>query len=156
MRILGAFLLFAFWLLLSASFEVVHVVVGAVFAGVVMWLNPPHAASDRKLSWLAALGYLPWLIGKILKSGLHVSRLILSPAMPISPKFIRHQTKLKSDGELVILGNSITLTPGTITVEVAPGELVVHAIDEASSADLRDGMLDDRVGRIFTTREGAR
>ena len=156
MRVLGAFLLFVFWLLLSASFDVAHVVAGAFFAGVVMWLNPPRAAWDRKLSWLAALGYLPWLTGRILKSGLHVSRIILSPTLPISPKLIRHKTKFKSDGELVVLGNSITLTPGTITVEVAPGELVVHAIDEASSADLVDGVLDARVGRMFSARENSR
>lgn len=155
MRIMGALLLFAFWLLLSASFDVEHVLAGAFFAGVVMWLNPPRAAWDRKLSWVAALGYLPWLTGRILKSSLHVSRLILSPSLPISPKLIRHETKLKSDGELVILGNSITLTPGTITVEVAPGELTVHAIDEASSTDLVDGVLDDRVGRMFSTRDSA-
>lgn len=155
MRIMGGLLLFAFWLLLSASFDVEHVLAGAFFAGVVMWLNPPRASWDRKLSWVAALGYLPWLTGRILKSGLHVSRLILSPSLPISPKLIRHETKLKSDGELVILGNSITLTPGTITVEVAPGELIVHAIDEASSTDLADGVLDDRVSRMFSTRESA-
>ena len=154
MRILGALLLFAFWLLLSTSHDVAHVVAGAVFAGVVMWMNPAGAVSTRKLSWFAVLGYLPWLTGRILKSGFHVSRIILDPALPISPRFIRHQTKLKSDGELVVLGNSITLTPGTITVEVAPGELVVHAIDEASSVDLTDGVLDAKVGRLFSRREG--
>ena len=89
-------------------------------------------------------------------SGLHVSRLILHPKLPISPKLIRHKTKLKSDAELVVLGNSITLTPGTITVEIAPGELVVHAIDEASSTDITDGILDSRIERLFSTREGAR
>jgi multicomponent Na+:H+ antiporter subunit E len=76
--------------------------------------------------------------------------------LPISPKLIHHQTKFKSDGELVVLGNSITLTPGTITVEVAPGELVVHAIDEASSADLVDGVLEARIARMFSAREGSR
>jgi multicomponent Na+:H+ antiporter subunit E len=156
MRILGAFLLFVFWLLLSASFDVAHVAAGGFFACVVMWLNPPRAPWARKLSWLAALGYLPWLTGRIFKSGFHVSRLILSPALPISPKLIHHQTKFKSDGELVVLGNSITLTPGTITVEVAPGELVVHAIDEASSADLVDGVLEARIARMFSAREGSR
>ena len=155
MKILGAFLLFGFWLLLSASFDVAHVVAGAIIAGVVMWLNPAGAASDRKLSWLATLSYLPWLTGRILKSGFHVSRLILTPSLPIAPRLIRHQTKLKSDGELVVLGNSITLTPGTITVEIAPGELVVHDIDEASSSDLTDGVLDAKVARMFSARDGA-
>jgi len=155
MRILGAFFLFGFWLLLSASYDIAHVVAGAVIAVVVMWLNPAGAAPTKKLSWLAVLSYLPWLIGRILKSGFHVSRLILTPSLPIAPRLIRHQTKLKSDGELVVLGNSITLTPGTITVEIAPGELVVHAIDEASSSDLTDGVLDAKVARMFSARDGA-
>lgn len=155
MRIIGAFALFAFWLILSASYDVAHVVAGAFFAVVVILLNPPPSTT-RKLSWLAALRYLVWLTGRILKSALHVTRLILDPALPISPRFVRHQTDLKSDGELAVLGNSITLTPGTITVEVAPGELLVHAIDEASSSDLADGVFDAKIGRIFTAEETVR
>ena len=155
MRIIGAFALFAFWLILSASYDVAHVVAGAFFASVVIWLNPPPATT-RKVSLLAALRYLVWLTGRILKSAFHVTRLILDPALPISPRFIRHQTKLRSDGELAVLGNSITLSPGTITVEVAPGELVVHAIDEASSTDLVDGVLETKVSRIFTSGESTR
>ena len=155
MRIMGALALFAFWLLLSASYEAAHVISGAVIAGVVMWLNPAGKAPARRVSWLAALSYLPWLLGRILKSGFHVSRLILTPSLPIEPRLIRQKTGLMSDGELVTLGNSITLTPGTITVEVAPGELLVHAIDEASCADLTDGVLDAKVTRMFSAKEGA-
>ncbi|NNE18181.1 MAG: Na+/H+ antiporter subunit E, partial [Myxococcales bacterium] len=129
---------------------------GAVIASGVMWLNPGGSRPTRKVSWLAALRYLPWLIGRIWKSGFHVSRLILDPALPISPRFIRHKTELKSDRELVVLGNSITLTPGTITVEVAPGELLVHAIDEASAVDLTDGVFDAKIGRIFSARDAKR
>jgi len=152
---MGALALFAFWLLLSASYEAAHVISGAVIAGVVMWLNPAGKAPARRVSWLAALSYLPWLLGRILKSGFHVSRLILTPSLPIEPRLIRQKTGLMSDGELVTLGNSITLTPGTITVEVAPGELLVHAIDEASCADLTDGVLDAKVTRMFSAKEGA-
>ncbi len=154
MRIMGAILLFAFWLLLSDSFDPARVGAGAFFAGLVMWLQPARKTSTHKFSWLAALGYLPWLTGRILKSGLHVSRLILDPKLPISPRLIHHHTELDGDGELVVLGNSITLTPGTITVEVAPGELVVHAIDEASSVDLREGVLDAKIGRMFSRGAG--
>ena len=155
MKIVGVFLLFAFWLLLSASFDVAHVVVGAIVAGLVIWLRPSRPEPARKISWFAALGYLPWLLGKVMKSALHVSKLILDPSLPISPKMIKHKTALKSDGELVVLGNSITLTPGTITVEVAAGELLVHAIDEASLKDLSAGAFDDKISRMFTGGESA-
>ena len=154
MRIVGALLLFAFWLLLSASFDAAHVVSGAAIAGLVMWINPAGKTPTRRVSLVAAIAYLPWLIGRVLKSGFHVSRLILSPSLPIAPKIIHHKTELKSDAELVVIGNSITLTPGTITVEIAPGELVVHTIDEASSTDLTSGALDAKVSRIFSQREG--
>lgn len=150
MKIVGTLLLFAFWLLLSTSFNVAHVIVGALVAVLVMWLRPARPEPTRKVSWIAAVAYLPWLLGKVMKSALHVSMLILKPSLPISPKMIQHKTKLKSDGELVLLGNSITLTPGTITVEVMPGELTVHAIDEASLADLSAGVFDDKISRMFT------
>ena len=155
MRILTAFILFVLWLVLSATYDPAHVVVGAGVAALVAWLNPalPHM---RRVHWLSAFAYQPWLFGRIFKSGIHVSRLILDPKLPISPELVRHQTKFKSDGELVVLGNSITLTPGTITVEVAPGELIVHAIDDASRKDLLDGSFEDKIGRVFEPKEGER
>ncbi len=155
MRILTAVILFALWLVLSATFDPVHMIVGAVVAALVAWLNPalPHM---RRVHWLAAFAYQPWLLGRILKSGIHVSRLILDPKLPISPELIRHQTKFKSDGELVALGNSITLTPGTITVEVAPGELIVHAIDDESRKDLLDGRFEAKISRVFEPKEDER
>ncbi len=148
MRILTTAALFALWLSLSATLSPAHVAVGAIVAGLVAWVNPalPH---KWRFSWSAGLTYLPWLFGRILKSGLHVSRLILHPSLPISPRLVRHRTRLSSDGELVLLGNSITLTPGTITVEVAPGELMVHAIDEESAEDLASGTLEGRVAAVF-------
>ena len=153
MRILGSLLLFGLWLLLSTTYNVAHVITGAIVAVVVMLLNPAGPPPERKMSWFAMLGYLPWIVGRILRSGFHVSGLILSPSLPISPRLIRHETELRSDGELVVFGNSITLTPGTITVEIEPGELVVHALDEFSSTDLLSGALEARVGRVFSSKD---
>ena len=154
MRILTACILFALWLSLSATLSPAHVAVGAAIAALVAWLNPalPHM---RRLSWLSILTYQPWLFGRILKSGLHVSRLILHPSMPIAPRLIRREIQLKGDGELVVLGNSITLTPGTITVEVSPGEILVHALDEESTEDLMGGALESKVGAVFAPKESA-
>ncbi|MDG2090400.1 MAG: Na+/H+ antiporter subunit E [Gammaproteobacteria bacterium] len=153
MRFFAAFALFVLWLVLSASYNVLHMATGAVVASMVVWLSPTAAPHLRQFSWWAALMYVPWLIVRILKSGFHVSRLILDPALPIAPELIQHKTKLSSDGELVVLGNSITLTPGTITVEVAPGELIVHALDAPSCVELKSGLFDERVGRLFSVKE---
>jgi len=148
MRILTAVILFALWLILSATYDPAHVIVGAVVAALVAWLNPalPHM---RRLSWPAAIAYQPWLFGRILKSRIHVSRLILDPKLPISPELVRHQTKFKSDGELVVLGNSITLTPGTITMDIVDGEFYVHAVSPAAARTVQDREMEARIAHAF-------
>jgi multicomponent Na+:H+ antiporter subunit E len=152
-RVLSAIAFFVLWLVMSASYNPGHVILGALVAMVIAWINPASAPHVRNFSWILALGYVPWLFWRVLKSGLHVSRLILHPSLPIKPEFIQHKTSLSSDGELVVLGNSITLTPGTITVEVAPGELTVHAIDTSSQQDLTSGVFDDKISKIFSKKE---
>ncbi len=153
MRFLSAIALFALWMVLSASYNVAHVALGAVVAIIVVWLSPKAAPNARRFSLTAAIAYVPWLFIRVLKSGFHVCGLILKPGLPIKPELIKHKTELSSDGELVVLGNSITLTPGTITVEVAAGELIVHAIDPSSQQDLVSGALDRKVGQLFTAKE---
>ncbi|MEE4660217.1 MAG: Na+/H+ antiporter subunit E [Halieaceae bacterium] len=152
MRLLTALMLFALWLALSATAAPGHLALGAVLACLIAWMNPA-VKRQRKLSLPAALAYQPWLLARILKSGLHVSRVILSPSLPIAPKVLRHSTRLRSDGELVALGNSITLTPGTVTIDIAPGEVLVHALDEASAQDLLSGRLEGKLRRVFNTPE---
>ncbi|MGI9258099.1 MAG: Na+/H+ antiporter subunit E [Gammaproteobacteria bacterium] len=154
MRILAAIALFALWLVLSATLHPAHVALGAVVACFVAWIAPPGPPMQRRVSLPAAVAYVPWLLLRVLKSGLHVSLLILNPRLPISPRLIHHKTELTSDGEIVVLGNSITLTPGTVTVEAKPGELVVHALDAESSKGLESGDFDAKVGTVFRLKEG--
>ncbi len=153
MKIIAAIALFFFWFVLSGSTNPLHITAGVIVASAIAWLNPAGTRRIRRVSGLSAVLYVPWLFGRIMKSGFHVSRLILSPTLPIAPELITHKTRLTSDGELVALGNSITLTPGTITVEVAPGELLVHSIDEESRKDLLQGVFDAKLGEIFLSRE---
>ena len=148
--------LFLAWLVLSASYDLVSVALGLFVALAVTWLNPVDPASPfRSVPWLRVLGYLPWLFARIFRSGIHVTRLILDPSLPIAPKLIRYRTDLQSDGAIVILGNSLTLTPGTITVEVNSNELVVHAIDDAASRDLIERRFERKIGQMFRPRKTA-
>lgn len=148
--------LFSIWLILAASYDLVHMVLGAVAAVAVVWLNPVAAESPlRNVSWWGLVGYSPWLFIRILKSGIHVSRLILAPSLPIQPQLIEYPTELEFEGQVVILGNSITLTPGTITVEVSADELLVHAIDDESARDLKEGTLERKIGESFRRRKAA-
>lgn len=86
-------------------------------------------------------------------SGLHLAYLILHPKMPIAPRMIQYQTMLGNEAAVVLLGNSITLTPGTLTAEVNSNHLLVHAMDEESARDLVTLRLEQKVSGIFEKQE---
>lgn len=143
---------FLIWLLLSESFDGLHMGMGVVVAFAVAWLNTERSSTRSSMRVWPMLWYFPWLMGRILQSGFHLSRLILHPALPIDPKMIRHRTKLQDDSSVVLLGNSITLTPGTITVEVDSHDLVVHAMDDKSGDDVTSRRIEQRIDGLFVAR----
>jgi multicomponent Na+:H+ antiporter subunit E len=145
--------LFVVWLLLTQKVEAFYLVLGLATAIAVVLLNPPVPVVGGRPLWVRVLLYVPWLLWQVLLSGRHVAYLILHPGLPIDPKLVRYKTELPHGGAVVLFGNSITLTPGTITAEIAPGELVVHAMDDASASGLQD--MEQRVASLFT-RTGAR
>ena len=99
------------------------------------------------LTW-RALTYMPWLTMEIIKANIDVARQILSPSMPITPTLLRVKASQTSDLGQVIYANSITLTPGTISVDVANGEILVHALSRAGAESLLEGEMDRRVTRM--------
>jgi multicomponent Na+:H+ antiporter subunit E len=93
--------------------------------------------------------YIPWLTIQIFKANIHVAALALHPNPPIDPRIIRFKTKLKTDISLVTFANSITLTPGTITMDIIEGEFYVHALDRKVMKDLGTGEMENRIAHIF-------
>jgi multicomponent Na+:H+ antiporter subunit E len=98
--------------------------------------------------------YVPWLIYQIVVANLHVAYLILNPKV-IDPRIVRFKTKLKSQFSMVTLGNSITLTPGTITMDIVDGEFYVHALSKKVADDLLGGEMERRVAHVFLEDEEA-
>ena len=144
--------LFVFWVLLSASFEWIHLCLGLVCSFIVAWINSGHSPFVPK-SRLAVrvLLYLPWLFYKIVQSSLHLSKLILHPALPIAPQLMTVESRLNHHAAVVLFGNSITLTPGTITAEVDRNTLIVHAMDQELGEDLAGGKkeMETKIADIF-------
>lgn len=94
--------------------------------------------------------YLPygfWLIGEILKSNIDVIKRIMNPALPISPRWVTIRTTQKTDFSKVIYANSITLTPGTISMDVEGNNIDVHALSESGVDGLATGEMDKRVSK---------
>ena len=77
---------------------------------------------------------------EILKANIGVMQLILSPKMEVEPKLVRFRTDLKTDLARVILANSITLTPGTITVTLEGDEYLVHCLDKSMAEGMDDSI----------------
>ncbi len=98
-----------------------------------------------------ALGYVPWLLLAIFRSNIDVALRILNPRLPISPTLIRTRASQKHALGKVIYANSITLTPGTVSVEVEDDLILVHALSRESAGELQKGEMDRRV----TAMEGA-
>lgn len=100
------------------------------------------------------LVYWPWLIVEIAKSALGVARVIVDPKLPISPRLIRAKASQRTAVGIATYANSITLTPGTITVEISrrDSEFLVHALTAEGAAGVLDGAMDRRV----TAFEGKR
>ncbi len=145
--------LFALWLVLSESLALIHVLVGLAAAACVAALNAGlHPKHERVLRWWSLLAYFPWLFWQISASGLRLCYLILHPRMPIKPRLFRHRTDLDDDLAVTLLGNSISLTPGTVTVEARRDELTIHAIDGGAARDAGIRRLEKKVSELFRAR----
>lgn len=146
--------LFLFWILLSASFEWFHLGLGLVLSFGVAWFNSGHSPFVPRFHlWFRILLYFPWLFYKIIQSSLHLSKLILHPSLPIAPQLISVDSELRHHAAVVLFGNSITLTPGTITAEVDRNKLIVHSMDLALSEDLESKQMESKIADIFKNEE---
>ena len=94
------------------------------------------------------IGYGPWLLWEIAKANWDVARIILKPSLPIKPRLMRIRASQKTDLAKVIYANSITLTPGTITLDVRDDKFLVHALSDEAAADLDTGEMDRRVSAM--------
>ena len=142
-------ILFCFWLLLSGHYTGLLIALGVASSAAVAALawrmriidvegHPIHLIGGAFLYW-------PWLALEIIKSALRVARIIVDPALPIAPTLVRVKASQKTPLGVNIYANSITLTPGTISVDVKGHDIVVHAIERAGADSLEEGEMDRKV-----------
>ena len=156
MRYIYTFLImFGFWILLSGKFDLFHLTLGLISSGLVSFLSADILMHETgKISRLSTgfrfISYIPWLLYQIVLSTIHVAFLALHPKMldQIDPTIVTFKTKLTSNIARVALANSITLTPGTITIRIEDNVFYVHAISRKVAADL-PGEMEDRLARVF-------
>lgn len=163
--ILQAVLLMLFWLLLSGLYDLMHISFGVFSVILVMLMNYPlrrrlfameeERSATLSFSRLQRLSlYIPWLLWQIIVSSVQVAYVVLHPRCPIDPSLLRFKTKLINVSSKVILGNSITLTPGTITLEIEEDVFLVHALMDISSTGIIDGSLPGQVAKLYEKEPG--
>ena len=135
--LLATGMLWLMWLVLTMSLDPQEMLVGAVVAAVAAAFTLPSPRiggqaimHPRRLAY--AVAYVVYLLVAIVKSNLDVARRVLSPKLDIHPGVVQVETKLKSPVGRLILANSITLTPGTLTVDIRGDALFIHWIDVRS------------------------
>ena len=94
------------------------------------------------------LVYWGWLLKEIVRSSIGVARIVLDPRLPISPSVIEINVTVRYPNDQVILGNSITLTPGTTTLDAHEGTFIVHSLSERDAKSLLSGEMDRRVAAL--------
>lgn len=144
-------MLMAFWLLISASIHWEHMLVGVIFSTIltIFWSNLTISEENVtnfkiKQAYLLAV-YFIRLVIEIVIANINVAMIVLNPRMPISPGIVIMRCDLERSLLRVLYVNSITLTPGTITVELEDNLLIVHALTKDVAHDVEDWALNRRL-----------
>jgi len=164
-RIAQALVLFVLWVVLSGHIVAEFLVVGMIGAlltvAITEWVfrntyengfSPAGPGSDLgtlfRILW-KLLWYIPWLIIQIVVSSLQVAFVVLHPRRPIEPSLVRFNTSLTSEFAQVLFAQSITLTPGTVTVDLSDGQFIVHCLSKNSRSGIENGQMQKRIAAIF-------
>ncbi len=132
------------WIIFNANFTWEIFFIGAILSAALYWFVCKFMdySPKKDLQGLKNLGkvfrYIIILVIEIIKANGQVIHFILTSKYEVEPKLVKFRTDLKKDSSRAVLANSITLTPGTITVTLTGNEYVVHCLDK----DLAEGMSD--------------
>ncbi len=140
------------WLLWSGLFKPLLLGLGVLSCGLTLYvLQRMGYFSNETFAFRynhRLFGFWAWLGKEIVLSSLEVSRAVLSPRLNIDPRTVRLDVSDLDPVDQAVLGNSVTLTPGTLTLDVHQGSMVVHALTPEGAAALQAGEMQRRVGEL--------
>ena len=148
-----ALALFALWMLLEGRWTLEIVLTGIVLSALIYLFCWKFLDYSPRREWAVirriprAVAYLFWLIGQIFVAGFITMSRIWS-GREVKPHLVSFRTALRSDAAKVLLSQSITLTPGTLTVDQRDGRFLVHALDDAFTEGLQDSEMEKRIAKL--------
>ena len=157
-------LLFLFWIILSQGFTLEIALIGAGATGLILLYSrsllfspkettlfspvPKETTLFSPVKILLFMKFIFIMLIEILKSNWQVAKIVLSPSLPISPSFVKVQKTFKKDFDKVIFGNSVTLTPGTLTVDIDEEGFLVHALTKEAAEGLKDNIIEKSIREL--------
>ena len=145
---------FLFWLVISASLAPSDLALGLALSLLLgawsvrfLWAGEAPRVSLREAALM--LRGSPGFALQVMLAALHVARLVLDPRLPIDPRLVTCRTGLRRDISRIAFAQAVTLTPGTLTVDMRGGDFLLHCLDEASARRVLDGSLERQVARVF-------
>ncbi len=141
------------WLLLSGHYTPLLLGLGAASCLLVWYISErmdlvDHEEHPLHLHPIRLMLYWGWLGGEVVKSNIDVARRIIDPNLPIQPKLLKVRTSQRTELGQVIYANSITLTPGTVSIDLEGYEIEVHALAAEPAEALLEGEMDRRVSAV--------
>ena len=146
------FALLVMWLLLSGLYYPMFILFGVAAAVLVVWISARMDVADQEGHpihlWWRVFIYWPWLMKEMFVSCVDVSRRVLSPSLPISPCVFEVEAKQETALGKTIFANSITLTPGTVSMSIDGNRILVHALSEEARDVVLGGEMNERARRF--------
>ncbi|MCR3905978.1 MAG: Na+/H+ antiporter subunit E [Tenericutes bacterium] len=147
-------LLFSFWMIIASDFDLIEVITGLLASLMIVFYNfdlifqKDEATPLRPKSVGAFFILIVILLKEIVIANFHVAKIVLSPKMKIEPGFKKIRQPLKKDFNRALFGNAITLTPGTLTVDMNDQEIIVHGLEMGHIEDLEGSALQKAFIRL--------
>ncbi|MFO7815347.1 MAG: Na+/H+ antiporter subunit E [Halanaerobiales bacterium] len=150
---------FIFWLAYTSSLAPDQIIMGFILSTLLSLFtyqsfSQKESNNNIVVRIINLFKYIPIFVIEMFKANLDVAHRVIKPNLPINPGIVKISTSLKSDYAKLFLANSITLTPGTLTLDVKDNELFIHWIDIESTdkkiqKNLISGKFEDTLGGIF-------
>jgi len=147
-----------FWLLLSGYIQPLLLSFGAISVFLVVLVVKRMDDVDQELRQLSfgfsIFRYVPWLLKEIMSSSIHVSKLIWGSPKDLSPTLAKIPLNNIPKDKRVLYANSITLTPGTLSLDINENEITVHALEAASIEELKEGAMESKIAGLWSQEGG--
>lgn len=135
------------WILLTGSLAVEELIAGLIVAAVVSLISAPYISIFDGIKYspmglISVFTYLGYFFIALIRANFDMARRVLSPSLPISPELLEVETRLESKLGQMLLANSITLTPGTLSVELRHNKILVHWIAAPEGISLQQATRD--------------